>query len=263
MCIILVKPANAVVTKNTLKTCWENNSDGAGFMLNANGQVEVHRGFFTFKSFYKAYRREEQVYSDSTFVVHMRVATSGNKNLVNCHPFPINEHLGMAHNGVLPEFTDYTSDYSDTFHFVNTAVSQWPSDFLNNDGAITLLEEYCGQSKLVFLDHHGKTTIINKNLGEIKEGVWYSNNTYCSTRFGFASYGYSSRNNWDNDKYCWPVGKLQLRCDWCNTWVMSKQLQKAYWNSETVQLCPTCFQRRIQLLCNEHNVGQKLLTGGR
>ena len=33
MCIIIYKPAKATLKKETLKTAFENNPDGAGFML--------------------------------------------------------------------------------------------------------------------------------------------------------------------------------------------------------------------------------------
>ena len=147
-------------------------------MFNANDQVTIEKGFFSFKSFYQQFRVAERENPESNFIIHMRIGTSGKIDKVNCHPFVINAQLGMAHNGVFWEWTDMQSDYSDTILFVQGLVSTLPDGFTGNTGIKELLNSYCVGSKLAFLDHEGAYTIINEHSGEWNKGIWYSNSSY-------------------------------------------------------------------------------------
>ena len=51
MCIILHKPINIQLPDiQTLETCYNNNSDGAGFMYQHDKRVHIQKGFMTFSS---------------------------------------------------------------------------------------------------------------------------------------------------------------------------------------------------------------------
>ena len=54
MCIIVYKPQNTKFpSENTLRECFQNNDDGAGFMFSSNNVVHIKKGFMTFEKFYK------------------------------------------------------------------------------------------------------------------------------------------------------------------------------------------------------------------
>ena len=58
MCIIVAKEkGQKLPSKDILKTCFNNNDDGAGFMYVQDGKVIIDKGYMDFKSFYKRVTR--------------------------------------------------------------------------------------------------------------------------------------------------------------------------------------------------------------
>ena len=54
MCIIAAKPAGvAMPSRDTIRTMWDGNRDGAGLMYLEGGKVTIEKGFMTYKSFAK------------------------------------------------------------------------------------------------------------------------------------------------------------------------------------------------------------------
>ena len=52
MCIIVAKEKGVAMPEmNILKTCFENNPDGAGVMWNENNKVEIRKGFMRWSEF--------------------------------------------------------------------------------------------------------------------------------------------------------------------------------------------------------------------
>lgn len=179
MCIAIAKPADKELTKETLQTCWDNNSDGAGFMYNVNGSLKIKKGFFRFDDFWKSYSNSCQ---DKKAVVHFRIKTHGNIDVENCHPFKVNPGLAFVHNGVIHS-VDTTKDKekSDTWHFNSQLLQPLINkyiDILETDAAQMLIGEFIGHSKLVFLDSKDNITIINADKGVEDDGIWYSNTSY-------------------------------------------------------------------------------------
>jgi hypothetical protein len=43
MCIAILKPEGEILTKDTLKTCFNNNQDGSGFMFAKDGELIMER----------------------------------------------------------------------------------------------------------------------------------------------------------------------------------------------------------------------------
>lgn len=179
MCICIAKPADKELSKETLQTCWDNNSDGAGFMYNVNGSLKIKKGFFRFDDFWKSYSNSCQ---DKKAVVHFRIKTHGNIDVENCHPFKVNPGLAFVHNGVIHS-VDTTKDKekSDTWHFnsqlLQPLINKY-TDILETDAAQMLIGEFIGYSKLVFLDSKDNITIINADKGVEDDGIWYSNTSY-------------------------------------------------------------------------------------
>jgi hypothetical protein len=176
MCIAIYKPEGKVIDKATLAECYRSNPDGAGFMYAERKKLNVEKGFFSFDSFYDAYKKHEHKQT----VLHFRIKTHGKVDTTNCHPFMVNPSLGFVHNGVISGFGD--ADHSDTIGFnhgvLQPLVSKWGNLAIFQDPMKDLIESRIGYSKLIFLDRHGNHNIFNEAKGNWDDGVWYSNTSY-------------------------------------------------------------------------------------
>lgn len=176
MCIAIYKPANEIISKESLQRCFDSNPDGAGFMFAEEEKLHVHKGYFTFKSFYKAYKKHETKQA----LVHFRIKTHGKTDKENCHPFLVNSGLGFIHNGIISGYGD--DKLSDTIQFNNAILKKIVKKHghmgLFDDPMVELIENVIGYSKLVFLDKKGNFNIMNEDKGHWHNKVWYSNNSY-------------------------------------------------------------------------------------
>ena len=182
MCIAILKPKGEIIKKATLKTCFENNDDGAGYMFVKNGVLQFVKGFFTFKNFWNSYVKNVVKNGNPISAIHFRITTHGKTNAENCHPFKISNSLGFIHNGVI-NFVKPDKKKSDTSMFNEHILKRLPDDFIGNGAICDLIEESIGSSKLVFLNDKGEFLISNEELGKWKDNVWYSNDSYqwCTT----------------------------------------------------------------------------------
>lgn len=188
MCIIAYKPKGITLPSQTLKNCFVNNSDGAGFMVAVDGRLIVKKGFFTFESFWKAYVEYEQ----ENVVAHFRIGTHGLKNADNCHPFLVTPNLGFVHNGVLSDCHKTGSEHSDTWHFNDSVLQPLMGEYNNAWKHKTikyLISKRIGTwNKLVFMSNDGEVQIYNEERGEKKFGCWFSNSDYASSRQSWSQY---------------------------------------------------------------------------
>ena len=70
MCIAITSPIGTEIpTDDILRTCFRNNSDGAGIAFNHNGQVKIVKGFMDFESFITALHQYNEKYSFFVFFV--------------------------------------------------------------------------------------------------------------------------------------------------------------------------------------------------
>jgi hypothetical protein len=176
MCIAIYKPEGKVIPYATLKECYEGNPDGAGFMYAQDKVLHIEKGFFSLKSFYKAYKEHQ----DKQVVLHFRIKTHGKIDETNCHPFAVNNAIGFVHNGIISGFGD--TNHSDTIGFNNQVlqplVNKWGNLSIFQDPIKDLIESRIGYSKLIFLDRHGNHHIFGEQKGEWDDGIWYSNTSY-------------------------------------------------------------------------------------
>ena len=213
MCIAIYKPADKILSEATLKECYDANPDGAGFMYAQNKKLHIEKGFFSYDSFYNAFKQHEHKQA----VIHFRIKTHGKIDTTNCHPFAVNNSIGFVHNGIINGFGD--SNHSDTIGFNNAIlqplVHKWGNLALFQDPIINLIEGRIGYSKLVFLDRHGNHKIMNEGKGVWDDGVWYSNNSYKPYVAPVTAYkgkDYSWNNtDWIKDTYKKPVTKLKTK----------------------------------------------------
>ena len=177
MCIAIYKPADKIIDKATLERCFNANPDGAGFMYTNGTEMKIHKGFFTFKSFWKAF----EPHQERQCLIHFRIKTHGEISVKNCHPFFITKDIGFIHNGIISKHGG-SRDVSDTRDFnekvLRPLVKQFGTTIITAAPFAKLVEDYIGFSKLAFLDIHGNVTIMNEAQGNWHEDVWYSNQSW-------------------------------------------------------------------------------------
>ena len=178
ICVIIFKQKEKNVTRRTLKSCYDCNPDGAGFMFAHKERLHVLKGFNGFRHFYKTYRKYERLFPDSDFVIHMRIATSGLLNEENCHPFYSNNNIAFCHNGVLAGLGN--NMFSDTYMLNEEVFKKFPENFLDIEEIRSAIESYMVDefSKAVFMDNKGRVFIANEKMGSWDDGVWFSNKTH-------------------------------------------------------------------------------------
>lgn len=177
MCIAIYKPADSIISKETLQRCFTANPDGAGFMYSTGSKVKIRKGFFTFDEFYQAYKPHE----NKTCAIHFRIKTHGAVEVSNCHPFYVTSEIGFIHNGVISKHGGNTNK-SDTRDFneklLRPMVKSFGTTIIHSPQIQPLVESYIGYSKLVFLDKDGNATIYNESMGNYDNNVWYSNTSW-------------------------------------------------------------------------------------
>jgi len=175
MCIAITKNKDKIIPHETLRTCFTNNPDGAGFAtLNSKGKMAVYKGFFTFESFIKAWKPHEHQQA----LIHFRIKTHGLLNEENCHPFVVTDDLVFIHNGIISMPKD--NERSDTIlfneQFIKPLVEEYGVTIIRNPIIQSLIEDRISSSKLAFLDRTKKEFVImNEELGNYQDEVWFSN----------------------------------------------------------------------------------------
>lgn len=181
MCIIAIKPKGRAMFKNSeIRTMFQNNPDGAGLCYAENGRVIIEKGFMTVNSLLH-YLGEKNFYHHNV-ILHFRIGTSGKKDALNCHPFPVYSKnavktscdMALAHNGV---FRDYTpplmSKENDTQVFLKQVVSTLDPSFVKDDDKMFLLGELAGSSRLALMDKDGEYYLVGDFIES--NGYLYSN----------------------------------------------------------------------------------------
>lgn len=182
MCIAILNPTKVTLKKNVLKTCWDNNKDGAGMLYLQSGVLTAFKEMDNFDNFYNHYAWVRKTHKDSQIVLHFRISTHGKVDLENCHPFMVNEDWGFVHNGIITN-AKRNADYSDTNMFNRDVLRKLPKDWIHNDAMYELVCGYIGSSKLLFLNKDNEAYIINEDWGVWDLGCWFSNTTYKTSRY--------------------------------------------------------------------------------
>ena len=220
MCIIAYKPLNiAFPEENILKTCFDNNDDGAGFMYTFNGEVHIHKGYETFEKFMTALNKARAITGDKVpYVMHFRIATQGYERTMT-HPFPLSSKMenlkrlhykcsiGIAHNGILDITSDGAKTYSDTMKFITDYLSNiiQSYDWYKNKRTKKLIEYLIDGSRLAILDAHSHCELMGKGW-EKDNGIYYSNHSWAYKKYVYTgnAAGFSGtwpRAWWDYDDY--------------------------------------------------------------
>lgn len=201
MCIAIYKPSEKVISRSTLENCFNSNPDGAGvaYRKNIEDKITIEKGFFDFKDFYSFYK---QLDKSLEMLIHFRIGTSGKLNKNNCHPFLVNNKDALIHNGVLKHFP-FTKKRSDTNYLCNILLN---GINLNHSGLQNILEIAIGTNKIAIMPFGKPVVILNESLGEYKDDIWFSNDSYkCTWNYsiGLNNFPYSvyKSNKADSEVY--------------------------------------------------------------
>ena len=202
MCIIAAKPAGvAMPSRDTIRTMWDGNRDGAGLMYLDGGKVTIEKGFMTYKSFAKKLDQLEKRLdlTRTPVVMHFRITTHGGTNPENCHPFPITDSIGalkkltsrtdvgVAHNGIIHIIP--RSGISDTMEYIASQLAPLKRAlprFYENKNAMLLVKNAI-DSKMAFLTKEGKIYTIGDFVTD--NGVLYSNRSYIKSSLRYRDLG--------------------------------------------------------------------------
>ena len=164
MCIIVLNTKEHL-SKKLLKVCWESNNNGAGLMYAIEEKLNIFKELKDFNTFYDYYSTLRSEFKKTIIALHFRIATSGNIDINNTHPFIINYKLAFMHNGIIDIPLQKESKICDTIAFNEKILKQLPSNFLDNPAILDLISRYAQRSRLLFMNNQGKYWIINENLG--------------------------------------------------------------------------------------------------
>lgn len=218
MCIIAYKPLNVAFPEEyILKTCFDNNDDGAGFMYVHEGAVHIKKGYETFEAFMNALNKARALTGDKVpYVMHFRIATQGYEKTMT-HPFPLSSNMnnlkhlrtkcsiGVAHNGILDITSDGAKTYSDTMKFITDYLSNiiQSYDWYKNKRTKKLIEYLIEGSRLAILDAHSHCELMGKGW-ECDNGIYYSNHSWAYKKYtytGTAGFSGSWNRAWWDDGY--------------------------------------------------------------
>lgn len=181
MCIIVYKPKGATISPDTLKACYMNNADGAGFMYPCENHLLIKKGFFIYADFLTAWEKTHKVHGDSLPVVfHFRISTSGRIDKTNCHPHRIAPDLAFVHNGMLSCVRpSRKSRVSDTIMYRDRFLAKLTGKALRRPELFKEIGDHIGPgNKFVFMNGKGKVAICNETQGAWNNGIWFSNTSY-------------------------------------------------------------------------------------
>lgn len=202
MCIIAAKPAGvAMPSRDTIRTMWDGNRDGAGLMYLEGGKVTIEKGFMTYKSFAKKLDQLEKRLdlTRTPVVMHFRITTHGGTKPENCHPFPITDSIGalkkltsrtdigVAHNGIIHIIP--RSGISDTMEYIASQLAPLKRAlprFYENKNAMLLVKNAI-DSKMAFLTKEGKIYTVGDFVTD--NGVLYSNRSYIKSSLRYRDLG--------------------------------------------------------------------------
>ena len=190
MCIICVSPRKVrQPSLATIRTMFQRNPHGAGYMVARDGVVRISKGYMDVDSFIAAIRAERFTAKDAV-VYHFRISTQAGVNPEMTHPFPLSNRLahmkaldvdcecGVAHNGIIRLTSDPDNkEYSDTALFITKFLSRIvrrPED-LKDENVLALIHSLAG-SKLAIMDASGYIATVGHFINE--RGLLFSNDSY-------------------------------------------------------------------------------------
>jgi hypothetical protein len=198
MCIAILNKSS-MLSKKSLKNCWDNNYHGAGIGYIDGNELRSYHESTSFDSFYEEYKFIRQL-TDQPMMLHFRIATHGmGKDML--HPHEVTHgKVTLVHNGIIRGLGD--NRISDTREFAELLGNFRPKNvsFIDHKGvrgfAMHLLG---GTNKVILMDNRGAFRILNETLGhwDKNNDTWYSNASY-KERQDYVWYGNTKVSNGSN-----------------------------------------------------------------
>ena len=183
MCLIITGKSNQIRatltnTHGLLGDIFTTNPDGIGIMYATTKGLKIVKTLP--KNYADAFAFIGKLPDDDReLAIHFRWTTHGNTDLTNCHPYDVvNGYVAMMHNGILHTGNKADTTKSDTWHFIKDylaeAVHEHPA-LVHNAGYLTMIAEFIGDNRFVFMDGDGRMSHVNYDQGIEHEGMWFSN----------------------------------------------------------------------------------------
>ena len=178
MCIIIVAPKGKIIPNTELHRAYASNPDGWGLAAKiSRGRIEIVRGFDT-QDLVSAYA---EYAGRASIVVHARIATSGDVDFDNSHPYVLPGHGVIFHNGILKDVAETNPTKSDTWHYAEELAAQLGVDplGLTNPDFNRAVEARAvkNSSRFVLMSLTEPLRIYNERSGLWADGMWYSNSS--------------------------------------------------------------------------------------
>jgi len=246
MCLLTFMPPNVDMDYERAKTAAKANPDGFGFAIHA-GVAIIKDHDMNFDKLWLRWCDVRKTYRGAA-LFHFRIATHGNTDLGNCHPFDVdnNPRSVLAHNGMLPLTMPVNDHRSDTKLFAEIVLPHIGGvKALDDKNFFDDVGRWASGNKMVILTVEENVErdwyIINENLGHWDAGVWWSNSSYKAfsymrTPMGYPSYSNSRgmyggnpyKSGWDDydydDDYEWVRQPHSLAEDDDFTWTQEDEL---------------------------------------
>jgi glutamate synthase domain-containing protein 1 len=201
MCLMIWKPAHAVLTKRDVYDYVKHNPDGFGVAWFEDGRVKTYKMVgYGKKAIWRAY---QEYAAGRDCALHWRMATAGAINLDMTHPFKVNEKTILMHNGMLSCAS--TPERSDTAHFCDIMARELEKhpERLDDPAYIKALDDVIGSgNRLLFMrDGDSEPIIVGKQKGVEHNGCWYSN-CYAWSNDYYDAHDWGGYGKWSwSDKY--------------------------------------------------------------
>jgi glutamine amidotransferase len=218
MCVIIHQPEGTHLEKERAERLWKKNPDGGGFaFVGDDGKISGFKSM-DFDPFWKAFETSRSQFPNRDYILHMRIATHGTVDISNVHPFLVDEHTIMAHNGIIHGVGDDPL-LSDTRVFVRDVLPELPETWLDSLYLTDMVEEWIGWSKLAFLTTNPnlkqQVYLLNEKSGTYADGMWFSNSSgvhkyeVVKSKTGGTVY----RGAWDRPNHA-KTGSRDFHSDW-------------------------------------------------
>lgn len=159
MCLIVHAPKGAKVPEALIQSAMRSNSNGWGIIYHSEGKTRVKKNL----EMKKLIPTLKSIGSKAERLIHLRLATHGDVNITNCHPFRISNDLYMMHNGILHDFADMDKTRSDSKYFADEIVAplaEHDPNILSAYHFRTIMSEFSsGMNKLAFMDGQGNVML--------------------------------------------------------------------------------------------------------
>lgn len=242
MCIIIaVKPGGALPSNETLARCLQQHGDGIGLMykrkdndrLHLYRSLKVNRAISIIKD---GFKRANLAHP---FCIHFRKISRGVRSVENCHPFNVNNKMGLMHNGTITQLS-VKDGKSDTAQLAEM-LAKLPDNWYNNTTLNKLIVDFLRGDRLLLQLGDGNIVIYNKNNWVEDEDCFYSNDTYKEKETTNTTNNVIALH--EHDTFSQVHNRTLARCDECQIYSKDVDWTTDYVKCKSRRLCPSCKEK--------------------